>query len=265
MWLLCSSEFLTCSVVLYRLNTTSMYFTERLYSEAFQKQACRKSELSEHPLMNLSSTSEYYIAPHQPKAGYSHEVSFPLTYFRIWSPLNLSLPHSICSAHRFSQPSSGFLLQIRTSLVSCWIRLWDFTLQSFFLLRSCNISRYSMPFWCYRYFSGCPEKPFISRLITTMDAHFAVKFPKKFHHAVKTFQIIIIWGYSYPKIFGPSPDNVMFSFKSEDFLGHMQQQNFIRWIPEGILLLRLCIFWNAAHMPFPHSLTWQISNGQVRL
>lgn len=255
MWLLGSTEYLTCSVVSYRLNTTSMHFAERLYSEAFQKQACRKSELSEHPLMNLSSTSEYYIEPHQPKVGYSHEVSFPLTSVRIWSPLNLSLPHSICSAPRFSQPFSGFLLQTHTSLISCWIRLWDFTLQSFFPLRSCNISQYSMPFWCYRYFSGYPEKPFLSRPIYTMDAHFAVKFPRKFHRIVKTFQIIIIWWYSYPKTIVPSPDNVMFSFKSEDFPDHMQQQNFIRLIPEDIPLLRLCIFWNAAHIPNTQLLT----------
>jgi len=67
MWLLGPSEYLTCSVVSYGLNTTSMYFTQRLYFEAFQKQACRKRELSEHPLVNLSSTSEYYIAPHQPR------------------------------------------------------------------------------------------------------------------------------------------------------------------------------------------------------
>jgi len=192
MWLFGSSEYLTCSVVSYRLNTTSMYFTRRLYYEAFQKQACRKRELSEHPLMNLNSTSEYYIAPHQPKVGYSHEVSFPLASARIWSPLVLSLPHSICSALRFSQPFSGFLLQINTSFISRWTRLWDFTLQSFFLLRSCHISRYSMPFWCYRYFPGCPEKPFLSKLIHTMDAHFTVKFPKKLHCVVKTFQITAI-------------------------------------------------------------------------
>ena len=119
-----------------------------------------------YPRIDFSATSESYTTPHQLKAGYSHEVSFPSAFIRIWSPLPLGLPHPVRSAHRLSQPHSDLLLQIHTSPVSCWIRPWDFTLQSFFLSSRCNIFQYHLPSWCFYYLPGYPGKPSLDALIS---------------------------------------------------------------------------------------------------
>jgi hypothetical protein len=48
--------------VYYWFNTSSLYFTLRLYFEAFQKQACQNCYVLTHPLMEFGSTSEF---PHR--------------------------------------------------------------------------------------------------------------------------------------------------------------------------------------------------------
>lgn len=89
----------------------------------------------------------------------SHGVSFPLAYFPGQDPLSPSLPHSVCSAFRFSQPPSGLLPWPAISLISCRIRLWDSTLQSFPLPKSWRLSQDSIPSWRYQTLSptGCPD------------------------------------------------------------------------------------------------------------
>lgn len=80
----------------------------------------------------------------------SHGVSFPLACHPDQDPLSPSLPYSVCSAFRFSQPLSGLLPWSAISLISCRIRLWDSTLQSFPLPKSWKLSQASIPSWCFR-------------------------------------------------------------------------------------------------------------------
>lgn len=146
-----------------------------------------------YPLMNFSPTSEYYIDPHQPYGWYTlmrflslrrmleSEAHFPWVCLAQYVPLT-----------GFLNLTAVYFIQIYTSLISCWIRPWDFTLQSFFLLRSCSTFRYPMPFWYYHNFSGCPEKPFPARLIHILDVYLASNIPKNVRCATKTFQIIVI-------------------------------------------------------------------------
>jgi len=83
------------------------------------------------------------------------------------------LPHSVCSAFRFSQPLSGLLPWSAISLVSCRIRLWVSTLQSFPLPKSWGLFRASIPSWCYLALAptGCPDGLTGFQRVNTASVH----------------------------------------------------------------------------------------------
>lgn len=94
----------------YWFTTSSLYFTLRLYFEAFHGQACRNCYVSTHPLMEFSSASETSHRALRLFSRSSHGILFPMTSSRTPGSLTPGLPHPVRSALRFHYlPAVSFL------------------------------------------------------------------------------------------------------------------------------------------------------------
>lgn len=94
----------------YWFTTSSLYFTLRLYFEAFHHQACRNCYVSTHPLMEFRSASETSHRALRLFSRSSHGILFPMTSSRTQGSLTPGLPHPVRSALRFHYlPAVSFL------------------------------------------------------------------------------------------------------------------------------------------------------------